>query len=60
MMEHFIVSPSTCVCKNPGTEADFDEHVEVALRSMMFFASFIFSMSPNTDAYIYFRTRGET
>lgn len=55
MMEHLIVSHSTCICKNPGTEADVDEHVEVALRSMMFFASFIFSMSPNRDACFYFR-----
>ena len=55
MMEHLIVSHSTCICKNPCTEADVDEHVEVALRSMMFFASFIFSMSPNADACFYFR-----
>lgn len=55
MMEHLIVSHSTCICKNPGAEADVDEHVEVALRSMMFFASFIFSMSPNADACFYFR-----
>ena len=55
MMEHLIVSHFTCICKNPGTEADVDEHVEVALRSMMFFASFIFSMSPNADACFYFR-----
>ena len=54
MMELFIVSSSTCVRKNPGTEADVSEHVEVALRSMMCFAPFIFSMSPNTDACFYF------